>query len=353
MDMPRKIAKKRVVVLGASGYTGAELIRLLLLHPYVDIVALTADSQAGKAVHDVYPHLRDCGLPDLVKPDAVKWDGIDAAFCCLPHGASQSIIPDIPESVVVIDLSADYRLKDEAVYAKWYGAKHHTPEKLSDAVYGLSEINASAIKKAQLIACPGCYPTAAQLPIVPLLQAGIIAPDGIVIDAKSGVTGAGRSVKQGNLYCEVNEGMSAYGVGQHRHLPEIEQGFSDAVGEPVQVSFTPHLVPMSRGILSTAYATLRAGKTAVTAQKKLADFYADMPFVTVLDSKSSPPSTHAVRGSNRCMVGVYADRVKGRIVLVSAIDNLIKGASGQAVQNFNLRFKFYEMTALEGVALFP
>lgn len=346
-------APLQVAVLGASGYTGAELIRLLMAHPQVEIAALTGDSKAGQPIGAVYPHLRDVGLPDLVSVDALDWSNIDAAFCCLPHGASQSIIPSIPKHVVVIDLSADYRLKDADTYAAWYGEAHKSTDLLAEAVYGLSEINREEIAKARLIACPGCYPTSIQLPLIPALKLGLIAPEGIIIDAKSGVTGAGRSLKQGNLFCEANEGVGAYGIGSHRHSPEIEQGLAQAAGRQLTVSFTPHLMPMNRGILSTIYAQLDVGVTVEELRKALAKAYEGLPFVTVCEDGSAYPTTQQVRGSNRCMIGVYADRMPGRVIIVSVIDNLLKGASGQAVQNFNIRFGFAETMGLGGVAVFP
>lgn len=346
-------AKIRVAILGASGYTGAELIRLLMSHPAAEIVALTGDSKAGQPADAVFPHLRAQGLPDLVTVEELDWSGIDAAFCCLPHGASQKVIPAIPEQVVVIDLSADYRLKDASVYAEWYGEEHGSTELLAQAIYGLSEINREDIAQARLIACPGCYPTSILLPLMPLLKLELITPDMLTIDAKSGATGAGRSVKLGNLFSEVNEGIGAYGIGNHRHCPEIEQGLSQAAGRGVTVSFTPHLVPMNRGILSTIYAQLDVGVTAEEARKGLARAYADNPFVTICDTDKAYPTTHQARGTNRCIIGVYADRQPGRIIIVSVIDNLLKGASGQAVQNFNIRFGMDETTGLGTIALFP
>lgn len=345
-------SKIRAVVLGASGYTGAELVRLLMAHRHVEIAALTGSSQAGQPIHAIYPHLRGLGLPDLITMEAVNWRGVDVAFCCLPHGASQKAVSAIPASVVVIDLSADFRLKDAKTYAEWYG-EHPAPEKLAEAVYAMPELNRAEIKNAQLIACPGCYPTASQLPLVPLLREGIIAADSIIIDAKSGVTGAGRSLKQSNLYTEVNEGIGAYAIGHHRHMPEIEQGLSQAAGKPVTISFTPHLVPMNRGILTTIYVGLASGKTVEDARKALRKAYEGEAFVTICDDKDAPPTTHQVRGSNRCMIALYPDRAKGRMIIVSVIDNLLKGASGQAVQNMNLRFGFPEAMGLEGAAIFP
>jgi N-acetyl-gamma-glutamyl-phosphate reductase len=340
------------VILGASGYTGAELIRLLSSHPHVKIKALTGETQAGKPMAEVYPHLAHLGLPDLVSTHEVDYTGVDVVFCCLPHATTQEVISKLPKHLVVIDLSADFRLKDIDLYAKWYGHAHQAPDLQKLAVYGLTEVAREAIRQANLIACPGCYPTSAQLPLIPLLKNKLIEPEGIVIDAKSGVTGAGRSAKQANLFTEINEGFSAYGVGKHRHTPEIEQGLSDATGAPVRVRFTPHLVPMNRGILSTIYVKLAAGKTVIHLRQALEIAYKHEPFVQVLEP-SIYPSTHAVRGTNQCMMNVFEDSIAGYAVLVSVIDNLTKGASGQAVQNMNVRFGYEETIALPVVAIFP
>jgi N-acetyl-gamma-glutamyl-phosphate reductase len=252
----------------------------------------------------------------------------------------------------VVDLSADFRLADPAAYAKWYGHEHQAPALQSEAVYGLTELARAAVAKARLVANPGCYPTSAQLPLVPLLESGEIESRDIIIDAKSGVSGAGRDAKQQNLYGEVAEGIHAYGIASHRHAPEIEQGLSQAAGAPVLVNFTPHLMPMSRGILSTIYVKLANGSTADDLRSRLAGRYASEAFVRVLPAGQSPATRH-VRGSNHCLIGVFADRMPGRAILVSVIDNLVKGASGQAVQNMNLMAGWPETTALEQQPLFP
>lgn len=342
----------RIGILGASGYTGAELVRLLARHPQIEIGALTADRQAGKPLAEVFPHLGGLGLPDLVKIDDAGWDGVDAVFCGLPHGTTQDIIAALPRRLKVVDLSADFRLADVDTYAQWYGHAHRAPELQKEAVYGLTELKRPEIAKARLVANPGCYPTSAQLPLVPLVAAGQIETDDIIIDAKSGVSGAGRDAKQGSLFTEVAEGIHAYGVASHRHGPEIEQGLSEAAGRPIVVNFTPHLVPMSRGILSTIYVRLANGASADDLRATLARRYADEPFVRVLGSGQAPQTRH-VRGANHCLIAVFADRVKGRAIVMAVIDNLVKGASGQAIQNMNLMAGFAETSGLEQQPLFP
>ncbi|NBO18954.1 MAG: N-acetyl-gamma-glutamyl-phosphate reductase [Proteobacteria bacterium] len=340
-----------VAILGASGYTGAELLRLLAGHPHVAIKALTGDSQAGKPMAEVYPHLRFKNLPNLIRQEELDYAGIDVAFCCLPHGASQAVISAIPAYVRVIDLSADFRLSDPAQYAQWYGHEHQAVDLQNIAVYGLTEHARDDVAKARLVANPGCYPTSASLPLVPLLKAGLIETTGIIIDAKSGVTGAGRSAKQANLFTEVNEGIMAYGIANHRHTPEIEQTLSRAAGNKVQVTFTPHLMPMNRGILSTIYVQLK-GSDAEALHAALTAAYSGEAFVKVLPLGAAP-ATHMVRGTNDCFIGVFPDRIKGRAILVSAIDNLVKGASGQAIQNMNRMFSWPESTGLALTAVFP
>ena len=343
--------KINIVILGASGYTGAELIRILLNHPNAAIKALTGDSQAGKPIGEVYPHLARKGLPDLVTLDKVDFKGIDVVFCCLPHGTTQPVIAGLPKGIKVVDLSADFRLFDVATYAKWYGHAHQAEQLQKEAVYGLTELVRDKVKSARLVANPGCYPTSALLPLVPLLEAKMIDAKSIIIDSKSGVTGAGRSVKQANLYCEVNDGMSAYGVANHRHAPEIEQSLSWAAGSDVMVAFTPHLIPMSRGMLSTIYVQLAPDKSADDLRAILEKKYSAEPFVHVLP-KGVTPSTHQVRGTNDCLMSVFADRIEGRAIIVSVIDNLVKGASGQAVQNMNLMFGLPETAGLALTAVF-
>ncbi len=339
-------------IVGASGYTGAELVRLLINHPHVKIAAMTADRKAGMRMADVFPHLGGLDLPDLVKMTEVDWSGIDVCFCCLPHGTTQEFIASLPENVRIVDLSADFRLSDTEEYTKWYGDKHRAPELQKEAVYGLTEIKRDEIAKARLVANPGCYPTSAQLPLIPLLKDKMIKTDGIIIDSKSGVTGAGRAPKEGTLFCEVSDAINAYGVGTHRHGPEIEQGLSEAAGEEIIVSFTPHLMPMNRGILSTIYVSLTDGNTVDDLRSHLDKAYSDDPFVRVVEEGNSPATRH-VRGSNYCLIGVFADRVPGKAIIVCVEDNVVKGASGQAVQNMNVMFGFEETAGLTQQPMFP
>ncbi|HEX9646589.1 MAG TPA: N-acetyl-gamma-glutamyl-phosphate reductase, partial [Alphaproteobacteria bacterium] len=238
----------RVAVLGASGYTGAETLRLAVRHPAMRIVALTADRRAGADIDGVFPHLGGLGLPRLSRIEDVAWDGVDAAFCCLPHATTQEVVAGLPERLKVIDLSADFRLRDAAVYAEWYGHEHRAPALQAQAVYGLTEWARPALGQARLVACPGCYPTSALLPLIPLVRDGVVEAGDIIIDAKSGVSGAGRGLKEGSLYAEVAEGVHAYGIAAHRHAPEIDQELSAAAGRALTVSFTPHLMPMNRGL---------------------------------------------------------------------------------------------------------
>src|SRR6266849_4982750 len=355
--MAKTVEKKaRIGVLGASGYTGAELVRLLIRHPRVEIVLLTADRRAGQDMSAVFPQFSPFPLPKLQSIDGVDWTkaGLDLAFCALPHATTQKVIKQLLSAAPktkVVDLSADFRLADTSAYARWYGHAHHAPELQKEAVYGLVEVYRNDIKRARLVANPGCYTTCAQLPLVPLLRAKAIDPDEIVVDAKSGMTGAGRAAKEEMLFSEVSEGFHAYGVGHHRHMAELDQEFSKAAGRNVIVSFTPHLVPMNRGILSTIY--VRGLKTShQDLHAILLKSYAQEPFVHVLPFGQVPQTRH-VRGSNMTFIGVAKDRIPGRSILGSSLDNLVSGASCQAIQHMNLVVGFPETLGLEQVALFP
>lgn len=342
----------KVGILGASGYTGAELVRLLIHHPGAEIALMTADRHAGKPLGEVFPHLARLKLPDLVKIEDADWETLDFVFCGLPHATTQTVIAGLPRNLKVCDLSADFRLRDTATYEEWYGGRHQAPELQKEAVYGLTEMYRDEIAAARLVANPGCYTTTAELPLMPVIAAGLISADGIIIDAKSGVSGAGRSEKQASLHTEVSEGIHAYGVARHRHAAEIEQELSVAAGSPVTVTFTPHLMPMNRGILATIYVNLAGGADAEDLRVALAARYDAEPFVHILPAGGAP-STRDVRGSNHCLIGVFADRVPGRAILLSVTDNLVKGASGQAIQNMNVMCGLPETMGLEQEALFP
>lgn len=341
----------KAAVLGASGYTGAETIRLLRNHPHVDVGAATGNALVGKKLSEIFPHLSGRYDLDVVKSDDVRWDEIDVAFGCLPHGTSQDLIETLPAHVKVVDLSADYRFRDAAAYASAYGREHLSPERTANAIYGLSELYADSIAGANLVACPGCYPTAALLVLMPLMNPLVVDTDTIVIDAKSGASGAGRGLKEGNLFCEVTEGVHAYGVGTHRHTPEIEQELRLRSGDAsVEVTFTPHLIPMARGEMVTCHVRGEVDEIHAALSKA----YADQPFVTVLPLGSPPPDTRHVRGTNDCRIGVFPDRASGRVIVFGVIDNLGKGSSGQAIQNLNLMMGWDQALGLDVLLpLFP
>ena len=333
----------RVAVVGASGYTALELIKILLRHPQVKITAVTSRQEGSPPISTVHPSLTgrlDLRCEDL-SPEQIA-DRADVAFACLPHGASTAVIPKIlAAGCKVIDLSADYRLSDPAVYEQWYGEVHTDPTRLGSTVYGLPELFASKIPGSELVANPGCYTSTSILALAPLLCAKLIEPTGNIIDAKSGVSGAGRSPKLGTLYSECNESLSAYSVGKHRHTPEIEQVLSDASGQKVSVVFTPHLIPMDRGILATIYPRLTRPATQAELLGVMREFYKGKPFVRVVDHL---PSTKDSAFTNFCDITVRFCR--DQLIVIACLDNLIKGASGVAVQNFNLVCGFDETTAL-------
>ena len=345
----------RIGVLGASGYTGADLVRLAARHPNIEMVALTANTHAGKRMDEVFPHFFMLDLPRLVGWEEVDWTALDAVFCGLPHGTTQEITAAVlaaDPAIKVIDMSADFRLRDMTTYAEWYGHEHRAPELQAEAIYGLTELYRGDIRGARLIACPGCYPTAALLALVPLVRAGLVDPGEIIVDAKSGVSGAGRAAKQNTLFSEVGEGLSPYSVAKHRHAPEIEQEIAVAAGSPVVVNFTPHLIPMSRGELCTSYVRLQDGATADELRSALQEAYRGEPFVRVAQ-RGVLPQTQNVRGSNYVQIGVFADRIPDRAIIVSVLDNLVKGSAGQAIQNINVAFGLQETTGLEQLPLFP
>ncbi|OSP55533.1 N-acetyl-gamma-glutamyl-phosphate reductase [Pseudoruegeria sp. SK021] len=339
----------RIAILGASGYTGAELVRLIATHPTMQIKALSADRKAGMEMGQVFPHLRHLDLPSLVTISEIDFSAIDLVFCALPHVTSQSVISELPRHVKVVDLSADFRLRDPEAYRKWYGKAHDAVDLQAEAVYGLTEFYREEIKTARLVAGTGCNAATGQFALRPLIAAGVIDLDDIIIDLKAGVSGAGRSLKENLLHAELSEGTHAYAAGgTHRHLGEFDQEFSKLAGRPVEVQFTPHLIPANRGILATVYVR----GDADTLHATLAQAYADEPFVVVLP-KGELPSTRHVRGSNFVHLGVVADRRDGRALIVAALDNLTKGSSGQALQNANLMLGEDETAGLMLAPVFP
>lgn len=344
----------KVAIIGASGYTGLELLRLLSQHPEVEITAATSRQYAGRLAGDVFPWLKEsCAGLKFIEPKDLKKIRADLAFTCLPHGASQDAVAELLNSgKKVIDLSADFRLKNAALYKKWYNEAHKAKTLLKKAVYGLPELNRGLIKDAALVANPGCYPTGAILALAPLVKNGLIdkALGSIIIDSKSGVSGAGRQASLDTSFVEVYGTFKAYKVGCHRHLPEIEQGLSYLAGAPIEATFTPHLLPVSRGILTTAYARLTKGAEAHGLLGLYSSFYKDEPFIRLMPQGQSPDISH-VRGSNLCAIGVWADAKKKTAIVISALDNLVKGASGQAVQNMNIMSGFNETAGLEGAPL--
>ncbi len=354
-------ARIPVAIIGASGYTGAELLRLLFEHPAIDVVGLYARKSAGEPIRRVFPHLAQSKLVvEAFDPDAVAAKA-KVAFACLPHGDSALVVRQLHDrGLTVLDLSADFRLRDPAEYARWYGhggAGHPEPALLEQAVYGLPELHRARLAGARLVACPGCYPTSTILPLAPLLRAGLIETHGIIVDAKSGVSGAGRGLALGSHFSEIAEGIRPYKIaGTHRHTPEIEQELAGAAGEAARdfrILFTPNLVPMTRGILSCAYALpTNPDLPAHAYREALLDFYRDEPFVTVVDADQLPDTAH-VRASNRAHVGAWYDARSRRVLAIGAIDNLVKGASGQAIQCMNLALGLPETTGLTAPPMFP
>lgn len=343
----------RAAIVGASGYTGLDLIRILSGHPQVEITMATSRQHEGQPLCKVFPLLSTCFDTPCVgfHPEEII-ESSDVIFMAVPHKTAMTHVPDfLKAGKIVIDLSADFRIKDPAVYEKWY-EPHTAPEYLAEAVYGLPELYSEEIKRARLIANPGCYPTSVILGLAPLLKQDVIDTKTIVIDSKSGVSGAGRSVAVGSLFCEVHEDFKPYKVAVHRHTPEIEQELTNLAGESVTVTFIPHLLPMGRGMLSTIYAQLKAGQSTGELVHMYMEFYKEKHFVKICPEGNYPQTAH-VKGSNYCFIGLKVDERTGRVIVVSAIDNLTKGASGQAVQNMNLVAGFDETSGLKLIPLFP
>ncbi len=339
----------RIAILGASGYTGAELIRLLAGHPGMRITALSADRKAGMALTEVFPFLRHLDLPVLQKIEDIDFFRIDLCFCALPHATTQEVVARLPAGLKIVDLSADFRLRDPAEYQKWYGQPHTQPLLQAEAVYGLTEFYRDAIRGARLVAGTGCNAAAGQYALRPLIAQGIIDLDDILIDLKAGVSGAGRALRENLLHAELSGGTHTYSAGgKHRHLGEFDQEFSAIAGRPVHVQFTPHLLPMNRGILATVY----VNGDPQQVRETLASAYAGEPFLRVLPF-GQLPSTRDIAGSNFCHLGVVGDRIPGRAVIVSVLDNLTKGSSGQAIQNANLMLGLSETVGLMLAPVFP
>ncbi|MBZ5487433.1 N-acetyl-gamma-glutamyl-phosphate reductase [Halomonas aquamarina] len=342
----------KVGIVGGTGYTGVELLRLLAQHPEVSVEAITSRSETGVKVCDMYPNLRGhCDTLTFSEPDARKLGALDAVFFATPHGVAHALAGELlTNGTRVIDLSADFRLRDADLWSEWYGQAHGAPELLGEAVYGLPEMHREKIRNARLIAVPGCYPTAVQLGFLPLLEAGLIDAQQLIADCKSGVTGAGRGAKVGSLLAEASESFKAYGASGHRHLPEIRQGLNDMQQSPVGLTFVPHLTPMIRGIHATLYSQLTT--EADDLQTLFEQRYANEPFVDVMPA-GSHPETRSVKGNNTCRLAVHRPAGGNTVVVLSVIDNLVKGASGQAIQNLNLMFGLDETLGLNAPALMP
>lgn len=343
-------------IVGGTGYTGVELLRLLSKHPNVKVTVITSRAEAGVKVADMYPSLR--GHVDLAftEPDVAALGELDVVFFATPHGVAQNMMPALMKTKTrIIDLSADFRIRDVPLWEKWYNQAHGAPELVTEAVYGLPEVNRAAIRTAKLIACPGCYPTATQLGFLPLIENNLVDPTRLISNAASGASGAGRQGKIDNLLTEISDSFKAYGVAGHRHLPEIEQGLRDVQPKgvaPASLTFVPHLLPIIRGIHATLYATLLDVNKEVDLQSLYEQRYANEPFVDVLPA-GDMPQTRTVKGSNVCRISVFRPQARDTVVVLSVIDNLTKGASGQAIQNMNIMFGFEETAGLDVVALLP
>jgi len=338
-------------ILGATGYTGQELLRLLIKHPQVSLQAVTSRGEAGKPVASLFPNLRGYLDLNFVAPEPALLKSCDVVFFATPNGTAMTMVPDLLESgVKVVDLSADFRIKDAALWSQWYGMEHACPSLLDEAVYGLPEMNREATRKARILANPGCYPTAVQLGFLPLVKNNLVDTDRLIADCKSGVSGAGRKADIGILLCETSESMKAYSINGHRHLPEITQGLDSVSAKKVGLTFMPHLTPMIRGIQASLYATLI--NQDIDLQSLFEDFYREEPFVDVLEPGLSP-DTRSVRGTNKLQLAVCRPQGGDTVVVLAAEDNLVKGAAGQAVQNMNIMFGLTETSGLELIAALP
>ena len=343
----------KIGIVGGTGYTGVELLRLLAVHPQAEVVMITSRSEAGMAVADLYPNLRGHYSLAFTEPAEQALAACDLVFFATPHGVAMRMVPGlIAAGTRVVDLSADFRIKDLEVWSKWYGMPHGSPEWAAKAVYGLPEVERDAIRTAQLVANPGCYPTAIQLGFLPLLEQGLVDTQRLIADAKSGASGAGRQASVGMLHGEIGESFKAYGASGHRHLPEIRQGLSAASGTPAGLTFVPHLLPMIRGIEATLYAELKDVSRFDELQALYETRYAQEPFVDVLPF-GSHPETRSVRGGNMCRIALHRQEDSNVVIVSSVIDNLVKGAAGQAIQNMNIMFGLEETLGLDQPALLP
>lgn len=344
----------KVGIVGGTGYTGAELLRLIAAHPQAEVAMITSRAEEGLAVDELFPSLR--GYLDLrfTAPDVSALGSCDVVFFATPHNVAMNMVPELlTTGTRVVDLSADFRIRNAALWSEWYHEEHVCPELLEDVVYGLPEVNAAEIAKAQLVACPGCYPTAVELGFIPLLEKNLVDPQRLIASAASGVSGAGRQAKVDNLFTEVSGSFKAYGVAGHRHLPEIEQELALAAGSNISLTFTPHLLPQVRGIHATLYSELNDVDVGLEELQRLfEERYTDAPFVDVMPL-GSIPQTRTVRGANMCRLALHRPQGRRTVVVLSVIDNLVKGASGQAVQNMNLMFGLPETAGLQGVSLLP
>ncbi|MCP4487158.1 MAG: N-acetyl-gamma-glutamyl-phosphate reductase [Gammaproteobacteria bacterium] len=341
----------KVGIVGGTGYTGVELLRLLAVHPQAEIAIITSREETGKHVAELYPSLRGYVDINFSAPDSQRLQSCDVVFFATPHNVAMKLVPELLENGTrVIDLSADFRIKDHALWSQWYGEPHLCPDLLGHSVYGLPEMYREEIKSARLVACPGCYPTTVQLGFLPLLENKLVDLTGLIANSASGVSGAGRQAKVDNLYAEVGDSYKAYAVAGHRHLPEIEQGLATMAGEPVKLTFVPHLLPIIRGIHSTLYATLL--DSSIDLQSLYEERFAGEPFVDVMQA-GSHPQTRSVKGSNCCRIAVHRPQGGNKAVILVVEDNLVKGASGQAIQNMNLMFDIDETTGLAAPAMMP
>lgn len=341
----------KIGIVGGTGYTGVELLRLLASHEEAEVAVITSRAESGRRVDELFPNLRGHYELAFSEPDVAELAACDLVFFATPHNVAMNMVPELlATGTRVIDLSADYRLRDAELWSQWYGEPHASPQCLADAVYGLPEVNRAAIANARLVACPGCYPTSVQLGLIPLLEHKLVDPAHLIASAASGVSGAGRQARIDNLLSEASDSFKAYSVAGHRHLPEIEQGLADVAGEPVGVTFVPHLLPVIRGIHATLFGQLLADPQGLQAlyEKR----YADEPFVDVLPPGMFP-QTRTVRGANRCQIAVAVPQGRDTVVVMSTIDNLVKGASGQALQNMNIMLGLPEAMGLQQVGLLP